>query len=238
MKKWLMMVALIGSAFGAAAPLAAQDAADCEPYLVTDVLAGSGITAVAFGGIQYSGVSAVPFTLSAIALNNINLRAQPSTSAAIVGGLQNGEAITVLGRNEAGDWLRLEEEGEEAWVFANLVNIDGDISALFVGAVPDVAPETTNQLLLMPPEGCAESANSGLLLQSPLNEVRQVYVNGLIVGFNGTVLIHTTDTSTRIMNIDFNSLAAVGNAGIEIPSGSAMEIDVDGNAVPPFAYKF
>lgn len=48
-----------------------------------------------------------------------NLRAAPNTTAAIVGSAQPGEALSLLGKNAAGDWLQL---ASGAWIFAALVN--------------------------------------------------------------------------------------------------------------------
>lgn len=238
MKTWLMAVASFGLLLGTVSHIVAQDTDACEPYLVSDILVDSGVTAIAFGGIQYSTVGGASITLSAIATNNINLRAEPSTYAAIVGGLKNGEAITVLGRNETGDWLRLERDGERAWVFANLVNVDGDINSLTTGDTLPAAPITTSEFTLGAAEGCEDAVNSGLLLQSPLNEPKQVTVNGLPVGFNGTVLLKVVGSAIRVLNIDFNSAVAVGGADIEILSGGFMDIGADGTATLLAAYSF
>lgn len=238
MKNWLKIAASLGFLLGTASRITAQDTDLCAARQVADVLPDSSVTAIAFGGVQFEAPLLTPLSLSAIATNNINLRAEPSTYSAIVGGLENGEAVLVLGRNEAGDWLRLEDDGETAWVFARLVNVDGDISTLTVG---DTVPSTLNAasgFLLTTGTACEDSANTGLLLQSPLNEPRRVIVNGLPINFNGTVLLKVVDDVTRVLNIDFNSAVTVGGAAIEILSGNVMDIRANGNATPAVAYKF
>lgn len=49
---------------------------------------------------------------------NANLRQGPSTTYPIVGGATAGQALTVIGQNEAGDWYQL---AGGAWIFAELV---------------------------------------------------------------------------------------------------------------------
>jgi hypothetical protein len=52
-----------------------------------------------------------------------NLRSGPGTTYGKVGGLNKGAAVTVIGRNEAGDWLVVQAPGiPQAWIAAFLVN--------------------------------------------------------------------------------------------------------------------
>lgn len=48
-----------------------------------------------------------------------NLRAAPNTTAAITGTAQPGQALVIVGKNAAGDWLKLENG---SWIFAELVD--------------------------------------------------------------------------------------------------------------------
>ena len=58
---------------------------------------------------------------------SIKFRAGPGTSYPVSGSLQNGEALLVHGRNEAGDWLSTRmDSGDEVWVFRPLVSLDDD----------------------------------------------------------------------------------------------------------------
>jgi hypothetical protein len=47
-----------------------------------------------------------------------NLRGGPGTTFDLVGSITAGTAFTVVGRNEAGDWLKLENG---SWIFGELV---------------------------------------------------------------------------------------------------------------------
>ncbi|MEO0563120.1 MAG: SH3 domain-containing protein [Chloroflexota bacterium] len=63
----------------------------------------------------------------------VNMRANPSLSGQLVGQVPAGELLTVLGRNEAGDWLHVSlKEGTSGWMFAELLNQNlGEISAVY-----------------------------------------------------------------------------------------------------------
>ena len=66
-------------------------------------------------------------------VQSLNVRAGPGTNFPVVAGVRQGQTLTLLARNEAGDWLQIElstaPEGF-GWVFAPLVNVSGDIEQL------------------------------------------------------------------------------------------------------------
>lgn len=61
---------------------------------------------------------------------NANLRAGTGTTFDIVGSVTPSDDILILGRNAAGDWLRVRVGSTEAWLFASLVTTDVDIASL------------------------------------------------------------------------------------------------------------
>lgn len=75
------------------------------------------------GGCLYTG------TVS----GNVNLREGPGTDFNIVGTVVPDEEFAILGRNPAGDWLRIRTTGKnaiDAWIFASLVVTDVSVSDL------------------------------------------------------------------------------------------------------------
>jgi hypothetical protein len=71
-----------------------------------------------------------------------NLRDMPSTDGKKIGELQVGERARVLARTPIGDWVLVEFKGVPnnlAWVFANVVSMNVDISR-----VPVIAPAPTS----------------------------------------------------------------------------------------------
>lgn len=47
-----------------------------------------------------------------------------------LGVLQAGDSAPILAQNEAGDWFKISYQGGEAWVFGEVVRIEGDITNL------------------------------------------------------------------------------------------------------------
>lgn len=72
-----------------------------------------------------------PTPVGPIANDGANLRSGPGTDYPVVGGAAPGQALAVVGRNDAGDWLQL---ADGAWVAAFLV--DGAPSELAVAEAP------------------------------------------------------------------------------------------------------
>jgi hypothetical protein len=64
-------------------------------------------------------VTTVPKMSGATVNANANLRAGPGTTFDVVGGVSAGDALTVVGRNEAGDWYKT-TDGK--WIASFLVN--------------------------------------------------------------------------------------------------------------------
>src|SRR5690606_19573413 len=63
----------------------------------------------------------------------VNLRAAPNTEAALVLQIPAGEVMSVLGRNEAGNWLHVQlSNGLTGWMLAELlVQNTGVIQAVY-----------------------------------------------------------------------------------------------------------
>ncbi len=62
-----------------------------------------------------------------------NVRAGPGTDFPVVGGLSQGTQVTVVGRNESGDWLQVQLPGEpprQGWIFRALVVLSDEVEGL------------------------------------------------------------------------------------------------------------
>jgi uncharacterized protein len=53
-------------------------------------------------------------------VDNVNLRAGPSTNSSIVGRLRIGESLAVIGRNDDGSWWRVQTASGPAWIAASV----------------------------------------------------------------------------------------------------------------------
>lgn len=77
--------------------------------------------------------------LTAIANSAANVRKGPATNYGVIAGLGKGTTVTLIGRNEEADWVLAitPPENLEGWIFANLLDIQGDPNSLaFVEAPP------------------------------------------------------------------------------------------------------
>lgn len=68
--------------------------------------------------------------VSGSTVNPINFRNGPGTNFGIVQGLNAGVSFTATGRLSNNTWVRAVVNGQEGWLFASLVNINGDINSL------------------------------------------------------------------------------------------------------------
>jgi hypothetical protein len=74
--------------------------------------------------------------------------------------MQNGESAEILGKNPAGDWWQvLLTNGQQGWVFGQLVEITGDASTVAVAAnIPAPPPTATPVIVAAPAEAPVAAA--------------------------------------------------------------------------------
>jgi len=77
------------------------------------------------------GVSGVEGKVTAYGLN---VRTGPGVAYPIIGGLSQGDAVEVMGKNAAGTWLQIAYSGQEAWISAAYVDLTGSLTE-----VPEVS---------------------------------------------------------------------------------------------------
>ncbi len=100
-----------------------------------DTVPGQNVLFVVFGDTELrsdTAETANPVKLNATAKGNANIRTGPDKNYAVAGNLTAGQSISLIGRNAAGDWLRLDYGDVEGWVFSSLVTVEGDIQTLAV----------------------------------------------------------------------------------------------------------
>ena len=79
-----------------------------------------------------------------IANDTVNVRGGPGTSYPTVGSLAGGERAPILGRDSDNAWWQIDlGDSTEGWVYAQIVNTEGDVSGIAVAAnipTPPVPP--------------------------------------------------------------------------------------------------
>lgn len=84
---------------------------------------------------------AAPKKQATVNTDTLNMRAGPSTQHQVMGTVERGDRLEILGKNQAGDWLKVAAPGgTEAWVFAQLVTTDADLDDVPVAVAPTVPP--------------------------------------------------------------------------------------------------
>jgi hypothetical protein len=84
--------------------------------------------------------AADPGDSDAAANTTANVRSGPGLGYGVIAGLQTGERVSLLGRNEASTWLQIQMADEETgWVFATLLTVNSSVSVSTL-AVVEVDP--------------------------------------------------------------------------------------------------
>ena len=98
------------------------------------------VAAVALAATVLLGLMAMPASAASsvqvTATTNVNVRAEPSTSARILGGLYRGQTVTEIGRT--GGWSKIRFAGSSAWVASQYLTRGSDLpppSQVDAGAV-------------------------------------------------------------------------------------------------------
>ena len=127
-------------------PAATDTEETAEPAAETDTVAAG--AAVAGETAAAAGAAATPADGVELAATvattgaRLNLRSGPGADYPVIAKAEPGAAVTVAGRNEAGDWLLLQAgSGEIGWAAATYLQVDGDSSTLpLSSAVLDAEP--------------------------------------------------------------------------------------------------
>lgn len=83
-------------------------------------------------------------TQARITGDGLQVRVGPGTAYEVVASLAEGDEVNVLGRDEMGDWVKVSlDGGEEGWVAAEFVDVEGNLKAVPVVTPEPIASPTT-----------------------------------------------------------------------------------------------
>ena len=108
---------------------------DNVQVVTTDIQASNGVIHV------IDAVLLPPASVTNERANDINFRSGPGLDRELIGSFASGARAEALSRNEAGDWVQIDNGGEIGWVFAPLTTANGDLMALPVapGTIAEIA---------------------------------------------------------------------------------------------------
>ncbi|MEW6579181.1 MAG: hypothetical protein AB1435_08295 [Chloroflexota bacterium] len=204
---------------------------------------GATITGVLFGDAQIARPVVAGAERPTLPVFNrgsaeINLRSGAGITYGVVGQLAPGEEALADGRNEQGDWLRVQFAGGIAWAFTPLIGWEGDqsaINALTVLLPNDVTPvKLTGALFesftLMSGDAPCAAAPSGLLLQFVGEEPAEITVNQVTLAFADATLLVTAapgDALTVRVLADEGMVTARG-VPVEVAAGGGARVNLGG----------
>lgn len=185
-------------------------------------LPGQNVTFIVLGDVQIRSEVPPddqviePVMLEATARSGINVRSGPGTNNPVSGGLTTGETITVTGRNAVGDWLLFDNNGQDGWVFANLVTVDGDIETLFVvdeqsGPLFNAPMQAFRLTTGIGNPACEAAPPDGVLVQAPRNTTVHFRINGIEVAVGSTAFL-TAPEETQLQVSTFDGSVTVTSA--------------------------
>lgn len=163
----------------------------------------------------------------------VNLRDGAGTNFNVAGTMDEDATLTVDGRNNAGDWFRVQTPEGIAWVYTSLVTLDGNGNDLLVLDSPYTAPMQNFTLSAPIDETTCNVATSGLLLQYTGENIAQLGVNGVDVKFSdATLLLQAAASETLNIQVISGEAAITSQNTERIASvGELVTVGLDENLV-------
>lgn len=213
-----------------------------------DSLPGQSVTFVVFGDTVLRNAVEPLDTAAGAAVTcpgqlgtGLNVRAAPTTSAAIIGGLAAGDEVTITGRFVGGGWYRIDYAGDEGWIFAPPVTLRCD-------AEPPAAIPGTDAAALAPMQAfslssglgapvCAEAPRDGVLVQAPQDTTVHFLVNGIEVEVGSTAyLSQAVGAGFEISTLAGTVNVTSGGATETVPAGLWTTVAADTAPAAPTSF--
>jgi hypothetical protein len=200
-------------------------------------LPGQGVIMMLLGETEL--VDAVdPSTLSTIdpvdatinAPDGARIRTGAGFAFNVLAVIEDGEAVSVDGRSEDGQWLRLVAGDRTGWMFTDLLTLPADMSADTLPVVEDLIQSPMQAVYFRSGVGAAncEEAPDALVVQSPQGTRVNLTINEAEVTIGSTIVIETLENNTMVLYV-VDGTAEVN--GLVIPQGYKATVpleEVDG----------
>jgi len=207
---------------------------------IPDSLPGQNVTFLLFGDASLT--SAIPAdetapSLSARTTNTINVRSGPSTNNAVIDSLQANTAIKLIGRNAAGDWVYFTADNRSGWLFASLLQIDGDVMTLNEVADDFAASSTPSPMQAVyfssgiGESSCSEVPQDGILIQTPdYKEPIELVINDTQISLGSTVYLQAEANNAMSLYVLEGQATVTADSETQVvPQGSFTTVPIDEN---------
>lgn len=227
----LTLMALTWAVVTAYVPARAQ-AAECLAESVwQENLQGHSVTFATFGGAAVTGGEIASDeelapTATGVTRGGVNVRGGPGTDFALVGGLDAGAEVTILGSTTAKDWYQIAFGNEAvAWVFAELIIVSGNLPSTLpvVNTNEEAALNLPVRAFELSAADQATDCLGGLLLQVPAGSGQvRLMINDVALLADGTVYVRALDEGgLTLYSLTETAYLSGGGNTYEVPAGYA-----------------
>ncbi len=207
---------------------------------------GASITYVLFGDTQIQDASTLTETpepvtcdISNTGSTNINMRGGPSTNDQIINVFGTGQTAIADGRTESGDWIHVNYNNTDGWLYTSLIDVACDVQNLAVtdtNAPSQVTYTHMQAITLQSGESPAcDRSPDGLLIRSPEGRRARIIVNGVQLTMSSAGFL-TAQPDGDLMLQGLEGSIEVTSAGqtVTVTDGVFTTVPLDGlQAVGP-----
>jgi hypothetical protein len=199
------------------------------------------VTLVVFGDVDVQNrvTMATHVDLVVSATANVNVRQQPNIATEAVARMTPGQTVTANGRLADNSWLRVElpDGSGYGWVYARLVQANGDLGAL-EAVDPSVAAYGPMQAFTfrstVHDAACAEAPDGGILIQTPEGMAKvTLLINEVDVQVGSTVYFQAQpDGEMTVAVVEGSARVEAWGEAQKAFAGSQISVPVDENLMP------
>lgn len=199
---------------------------------------GGATTLVLLGDTQvtntFDPANASPICIASnLNIGQLNIHEEPDPTTPVLRLLEAQGKLPANGRTEAGDWFRVEFNGDLGWIRNQNVGLDCEPNSLPVVTLDDVRTLYQNALQQLTVQTGANDSEAvdGLLIQSPLTETARLLINGVQIRLSGAAFITADDNAMTITVLSGDIEARFRRDSVRLRQGEVTVISlIDGLA--------
>ncbi len=219
---------------------------DGEPAIVDMLIFGDTVVSNAIGAEAGTAVADV-LSATIQAAGGIIVRQDARVDSNNIWQLTNAESVQAIGRSADNQWVRViipSPNGGAGWVFGQFIDVNGGRELLpfhtNASPIPAGASSASEELSLKPMQAfrleslltdpsCAETHDSGVMLQSPTLETRVVVeINGVELRIRGTVFVTAQiGDKMTIYNLEGETAVVANEERVDMTVATVTEIPLD-----------
>lgn len=202
-----------------------------------------GVTGILFGRVSVGQPAAEVVERPTLPVSNpgsapVNLRAGAGVNFPVIDSLEPGAAVVADGRNQQGDWLRLQTANGVAWAFVRVIDWEGDVNSLEVLAPDDIIPPFAasapfeRMILESEPLPACGTVSSGMLLRYSGEDAATLMIDGVRLEFaDAALLVHAAaNDSLHIVALSGAATVTAQGTAEDVSAGGSVTVGLGGEA--------